>query len=224
MIQMSKKKKWICGIGAVVIIAVILSMCGGGSDKKSDTSAEQQQNESRQMEPSTIKLKGSHALLFKVEEPYLLRLVKTQDKGWQVRMKVNFVKVKDIDTRRYQLKIKCCPNMAYIDDYDVELQKGQLSNDYFNTLCAKEVGEPEELVIQPFSWDPMSYTDAKKIYDSTRSVMITDMDLEELKKEDIVKKATESIFDDEELKDVKDAAETAGKLLDAEKKLLDALF
>ncbi len=224
MIQMSKKMKWICGIGAFVLIAVLLSMCGGGSGDKSTASNEQQQNESREMAASTLKLKGSHASLFKVEEPYLLRLVKTPDKGWQVRAKINFVKVKEIDAKRYQLKMDCCPRMAYIDDYDVELQEGQLSSDYFNTLCAKEVGEPEELVLQPFSWDNMSYTDAKKIYDATRSVIITDMDLQEIKKEDIIQNATKSIVEDDDIKELKDAAETAGKLLEAEKDLLDALF
>lgn len=223
MIQTSKKMKWICGNGAVVLLVALLSACGGSGDKSS-ASNEQQQNESREMAASTLKLKGSHASLFKVEEPYLLRLVKTPDKGWQVRVKINFVKVRDIDTKRYQLKMDCCPEMAYIDDYDVELQEGQLSCDYFNTLCAKEVGEPEELVLQPFSWNPMSYADAKKIYDATRIVLITDMDLEELKKEDVIKNATKSILEDDDVKELKDAAETAEKILEAEKNLLDALF
>lgn len=218
MIQISKKMKWIGGIGAVAVVAVLLSMCGGSGDKSS-SSKEQQQNESREMAASTLKMKGSHASLFKVEEPYLLRLVNTSDKGWQVRAKINFVKVKDIDTKLYQLKMKCCPEMSYIDDYDVELQEGQLSSDYFNTLCAKEVGEPEELVLQPFRWDPMSYDDAKKIFDNTRSIIITDMDLEKLKKEQI-----KSVLEDDDVKELKDAAETAGKILEAEKNLLDALF
>lgn len=219
MIQMSKKMKWICGIGAFVLVAALLSMCGG-SGEKSSASEEQQQNESREMAASTLKLKGSHASLFKVEEPYLLRLVKTQDKGWQVRVKINFVKVKDIDTKSYQQQLKCCPEMAYMDDCDVELQEGQLSSDYFNTLCAKEVGEPEEIILQPFSWDPMSYEAAKKIYDATKYVIITDMELEKVQKEG----KSSSVFDDDDMQDVKDAAEKAGKILEAEKDLLDALF
>ena len=222
MIQMSKKMKWICGIGAFILIAALLSMCSGSNDKS--TASNEPQNESREMAASTLKLKGSHASLFKVEEPYLLRLVQTPDKGWQVRVKINFIKIKEIDTRRYRLNMDCCPEMAYIDDFDVELQQGQLSNDYFNTLCAKEVGEPEELVLQPFSWKPMSYEDAKKIYDATKSVLITDLDLEEISSKDVINEATKSIFDDDDVKELKDAAETAGKILEAEKDLLNALF
>ena len=47
--------------------------------------------------------------------------------------------------------------------------------------------------------------------------------LEPLKKESL-KSATQSIMDDEDIQDLKDAAETAGKLLEAEKELLNALF
>lgn len=224
MIQMSKKMKWICGLGAFVLMAALFSMCSSGSGEKKSSSEEQHQNESREMAASTLKLKGSHASLFKVEEPYLLRLVKTQDKGWQVRAKINFVKVKDIDTKNYQQKVKCCPEMAYMDDCDVELQEGQLSSDYFNTLCAQEVGEPEEIILQPFNWDPMSYEAAKKIYDATRYVVITDMDLDAVEKNNALLDATKSILEDDDVQELQDAAETAGKLLEAEKELLDALF
>ena len=70
----------------------------------------------------------------------------------------------------------------------------------------------------------MSYAEAKKIYDAVRGVIISDMALEEVKKEDAKKSATESLFEDEEMQELKEAAETAGKLLEAEKSLLDALF
>ena len=204
-----------------MLCAAVLCACGGSS--KPAQSDENQSNESREMAASTLKLKGSHASFFKVEEPYLLRLVKTPDKGWQVRVKINFIKVKEIDPKRYQQEIACCPEMAYMDDCDVELQEGQLSSNYFSSLCAKEVGEPEELILEPFCWNPISYEDAKKVYDGISYVVITDLDLEELKKEDALKSATEAVLNDENLQDVKNAAETAGKLLEAEKGLLDAL-
>ncbi|MBR6354546.1 MAG: hypothetical protein IKS01_02065, partial [Paludibacteraceae bacterium] len=119
---------------------------------------------------------------------------------------------------------KCCPEMAYMDDCDDELQEGQLSSDYFNTLCAQEVGEPEEIILQPFNWDPMSYEAAKKIYDATRYVVITDMDLDAVEKNNALLDATKSILEDDDVQELQDAAETAGKLLEAEKELLDALF
>ena len=221
MIEMSKKMKWICGIGAVILVAALLSMCGNDSEEKS--SNEQQQNESRKMEASTLKLKGPHATLFKVEEPYVLSLVQTPDQGWQVRVKINFVKAKEYDNKHYQSVLHCCRDIAYLDDFDVELQKGQYRYEDFSTLLVKEVGESEEITLKPFSWDKMSYSSAKKIYDGVRNVVIYEMELEPIKKDEPQKKSSKSILEDDDLKDVKDAAETASKILEAEKGLLDAL-
>lgn len=223
MIQMSKKMKWVCGIGAVALLAILLSMCGGGSDNKSSDSDENQSNESRKMEVATLKLKGPHASLFKVEEPYVLSLVKTPDEGWQVRVKINFVKSKDFDSKRYQPVLHCCRDIAYLDDFDVELQKGQYRYEDFSTLLVKEIGESEEITLKPFSWDKMSYSSAKKIYDGVRNVAIYEMELESVKKDDPKKKTSNSILEDDDLRDIKDAAETASKILEAEKGLLDAL-
>lgn len=223
MIQMSKKMKWICGIGAAVLLTALLSMCSGGSDKKSSNSDENQSNESRKMEVSTLKLKGPHSSLFKVEEPYVLSLVKTPDEGWQVRVKINFVKAKEYDSKRYQPQLHCCRDIAYLDDFDVELQKGQYRYEDFSTLLVKEVGESEEITLKPFSWDKMSYSSAKKIYDGVHSVVIYEMELEPVKLESAKKKSSSSVFEDDDLKDIKDAAETASKILEAEKDLLDAL-
>jgi len=223
MIQMSKKMKWVCTIGAAVLLTALLSMCSGGSDKKSSGSDENQSNESRKMEVSTLKLKGPHASLFKVEEPYVLSLVKTPDEGWQVRVKINFVKAKEFDGKRYQPQLHCCRDIAYLDDFDVELQKGQYRYEDFSTLLVKEVGESEEITLKPFSWDKMSYSSAKKIYDGVRNVVIYEMELEPVKQESAKKKSSSSVFEDDDLKDIKDAAETASKLLEAEKGLLDAL-
>ena len=49
------------------------------------------------------------------------------------------------------------------------------------------------------------------------------MELEAVKKESAQKKSSSSVFEDDDLKDIKDAAETASKILEAEKGLLDAL-
>lgn len=209
----------------MITCAVFLCACGGSSDKStSSANKKTPQNESREMPASTLKLKGSHASLFKVEKPYLLRLVQTPDNGWEVRIKATLAKVREIDTNRYQKKIDCCPDMAYMNEFDVEVQKGQLSCDYFDTLCDKAVGEPEELILKPFLWNPISYETAKKIYDAITYVIITDMELAELEPEDILKSGYQSPFDDDDIRDLKDAAETASKILEAEKNLLDALY
>jgi hypothetical protein len=70
--------------------------------------------------------------------------------------------------------------------------------------------------------DPVSER-AKEIFDNTVAVEISGLELEPLKKESL-KSATQSIMEDQDIQDLKDAAETAGKLLEAEKDLLNALF
>ncbi len=219
---MSKKMKWICGIGAVVLIAALLSMCGG-SDEKSSASSEQHQNESREMAVSTLKLKGSHASVFKVEEPYRLSLVKTPEDEWQVRVKINFAKAKSFDEKKYQPALESC-HVSFIDDFDVELTSADYNLTDFNTLLVKEIGESEDISFHTWSYRHLSHADAKKIYDAVSGVIISNIALKELKKEDTVKKATKSILEDDDMKDLKDAAESAEKILEAEKKLLDALL
>ena len=222
MIEMSKKMKWICGIGAFILVVALLSMCGG-SDEKSSSSAEEHQNESREMPASTMKLKGKHASLFKVEEPYVLSLVKTPENGWQVRGKITLKKVMDFNDMQFQPYLKSC-HADFIDGYDVELASADHRSADFNTLLAKEVGESEEVIIHTWDYKRMAYDEAKKIYDATQSVVLTDIELEAVKKEDAIKKAANSVLEDDDVKELKDAAETAGKLLEAEKNLLDALF
>lgn len=213
--------------------ALMLCACGGSSSKSSE-SDEQHENESREMAVSTLKLKGTHASLFKVEEPYLLRLAKTPDEGWQVLVKINFIKAKEVDTNAYQTSLQCCHEMAYLDDSDVELMKDQYPYEDFSTLLVKEVGESEEIILKPFSFEEMSYEQAKKIYDAVSTVAIYDMELEEVEKDEDVssdpslkstlKDAVDDAMDDDDMQDLKEAAETAGKILEAEKDLINALL
>jgi len=224
MIQMSKKMKWICGIGATVLVVGLLSMCGGGSEEKSSsTLSSEHQNESREMAASTLKLKGTHASLFKIEAPYRLSLVQTPEDGWQVRAKINFTKAKDFDNKSYQPTLESC-HVSFIDDYDVELASAEYNETDFSTLLVKEIGESEEISFHTWRYKRMSHEEAKNIYDKVRGVIISDMALEKIKKEDAKKSATQSILEDDEMQDLKEAAETAGKLLEVEKDLLDALF
>ena len=61
----------------------------------------------------------------------------------------------------------------------------------------------------------MSYNAAKKIYDEVQGIVISDIKLKELPKDE--KKGKQSIMDDSDLKEVKE-------VLEAEKQLLDVLF
>lgn len=184
---MKKTTKWIIGIVAAIIVMSIASTCGNDTDKKQDTT--QHSNESRKIAASTLKLKGTHASWFKVEEPIQISLVKTNDKGWEVRTKITFIKTKEIDTKKYQAQLQCCQYIDYIDDFEVELITDQYSNEEFNTLLAKSVGDSEAITLKPFQWEGMSYEKAKNIYDKLCGVIINGVEFEKVEK---VNKSTSS--------------------------------
>lgn len=215
------KRNIIIGVIGLILIIGAFSTCGGNDKKAEDTT--EHSNESREMPASAIELKGVHAGLFKVEGNIKLSLVKLTDKGgWEVRAKIPFIKIQDFDASQFKGEIACCPDMAYLDENEVEVQQDQCSDkDDFNSLLAKNVGDSESLTFRPYQYNGMSYDKAKKIYDATQGIVIKDIKLEELTKEE--KKQLDSVFDDDDLKDVKDAAETAGKIIDAEMEMLKAL-
>lgn len=214
---MKKSTKWIIGIVAAIIVLSIASTCGNDTDKKQETT--QHQNESRKIEASSLKLKGTHASWFKVENPVQISLIKTTDNGWEVRAKITFIKTKEIDTRKHQAQLQCCQNIDFIDDFDVELISGQYSYEEFNTLHAKSVGESETITLKPFQWEGMSYEKAKNIYDKLCGVVINGIEFEKAEKST----TSTSIFEDEDLKEVEKAAEDMIEILEAEAELLNAL-
>ena len=214
---MKKSTKWIIGIVAAIIVLSIASTCGNDTDKKQETT--QHQNESRKIEASSLKLKGTHASWFKVENPVQISLIKTTDNGWEVRAKITFIKTKEIDTRKHQAQLQCCQNIYFIDDFDVELISGQYSYEEFNTLHAKSVGESETITLKPFQWEGMSYEKAKNIYDKLCGVVINGIEFEKAEKST----TSTSIFEDEDLKEVEKAAEDMIEILEAEAELLNAL-
>ena len=103
---MKKSTKWIIGIVAAIIAISIISTCGNNTDKKQETT--QHQNESRKIDAASLKLKGTHASWFNVEDSLQISLVETTDKGWEVRAKITFIKTKEIDTKKYQAQLQCC--------------------------------------------------------------------------------------------------------------------
>lgn len=244
--NMKKSTKWIIGIVAAIIVMSIASTCGDDTDKKQETT--QHPNESRKIDASTLKLKGTHASWFKVEEPVQISLVKTNDKGWEVRSKITFTKTKDIDTKKYQAQLQCCQYIDYVDDFEVELITGQYSNEEFNTLLAKSVGDSEAITLKPFQWEGMSYEKAKNIYDKLCGVIINGVEFEKVEKayqstsstntlttyeeainstvktyEDIIDDAMENYEEviDEEIEAYEDAV---NKAIDAYEEALDDIF
>lgn len=220
---MKKSTKWIFGIVAAIIVISIAFTCGNDTDKKQETT--QHQNESRKIEASSIKLKGTHASWFKVEDPVQISLVKTTDKGWEVRAKITFIKTKEIDTKKYQAQLQCCQYIDFIDDFDVELISGQYSEEEFNTLHAKAVGESETITLKPFQWDGMSYEKAKNIYDKLCGVVINGIEFEKVEESTTTTSTSTStsIFEDDDLKEVKQAADDMKEILEAEAELINAL-
>ncbi|MBQ9440394.1 MAG: hypothetical protein IJU35_07405 [Paludibacteraceae bacterium] len=218
------KKTIIGGIVGVIVLICLFSTCGGGDDKKADDT--QHENETRKMEASTLKLKGPDAGLFKVDGDYELKLVQLSEGGWEGRAKATYAKVSDYDAANYKCALECCKDMDYLDQDDVELQSGQYKYEEFSTLLAKQVGETEEITLRPYEYDGLPYDKAKKIYDNTRYVVIRDITLEPLTKEEKTKKLGDIVdeaLNDDDVKDLKDAAKTAEKVLDAEVEMLKAL-
>jgi hypothetical protein len=216
---MKKSTKWIIGIVAAIIAISIISTCGNNTDKKQETT--QHQNASRKIDAASLKLKGTHASWFNVEDSLQISLVETTDKGWEVRAKITFIKTKEIDTKKYQAQLQCCQDIYFTDDFDVELISGQYSYEEFNTLHAKSVGESETITLKPFQWEGMSYEKAKNIYDKLCGVVINGIEFE--KAEESTSSTSTSIFEDEELEEVKKAADDMKEILEAEAELINAL-
>ena len=126
------------------------------------------------------------------------------------------------NSRSFERELKG-PYGKLLNSSDVELESLEMNSSDWETLIQED--EEAELAVSGNTWSykNMGYERAKEIFDNTVAVEISGLELEPLKKESL-QSATESIMDDEEVQDLKDAAETAGKLLDAEKELFYALF
>lgn len=196
----------------------ILYACGGSSPKPTE--------ESKTLPASSLIFKGKHAKLFKpVGDTFNVNLVKVND-SWQVRIKMTiatntpFEKIKNSSCFERELK---GPYGKLLNSSDVELESLEMNGSDWETLIQED--EEAELSVSGNTWSykNMGYERAKEIFDHTVAVEISGLELEPLKKESL-KSATQSIMDDKDVQDLKDAAETAGKLLEAEKELLKALF
>jgi hypothetical protein len=146
---------------------------------------------------------------------------------WQVRVKMTiasntpFEKIKNSEKFERELE---GPYGKLLNSSDVELESLEMNGSDWETLIQED--EESEMAIggKTWSYKHMAYERAKEIFDNTAAVEISGLELEPLKEESLIKSATQSIYNDEDIQDLKDAAETAGKILEAEKDLLNALF
>ena len=181
----------------------VLCACGGSSSQSEEKSKPAE--ESKTLPASSLILKGKHAKLFKLAGPdFKVNLVKVAD-DWQVRVKMTiatntpFNQIKDY--MKYEREISG-PYAKLLNSSDVELENLDMSG-------------------KTYEYKRMSYEAAKELFDSTVAVEISGLELEQAK----TPSATQSILgDDEDLQDLKDATESAAKLLEAEKELMKALF
>ena len=192
----------------------LLCACGGSSPKPTE--------ESKTLPASSLILKGKHAKLFKLSgDTYNVNLVKAND-SWQVRIKMNiatntpFAEIKNSSSFERELK---GPYGKLLNSSDVELESLEMNSSDWETLIQED--EEAELSVSGNTWSYINigYERAKEIFDNTVAVEISGLELEPLKKESL-----KSVMEDEDIREIKDAAETAGKLLEAEKDLLNALF
>lgn len=200
----------------------VLCACGGSSSQSEEKSKPAE--ESKTLPASSLILKGKHAKLFKLAGPdYKVNLVKAAD-DWQVRVKMTiatntpFNKIKDYT--KYEREISG-PYAKLLNSSDVELENLDMNGSDWDTLLQED--EEAEVTVsgKTYEYKRMSYEAAKELFDNTVAVEISGLELEQAKEPS----ATQSLLgDDEDLQDLKDATESAAKLLEAEKELMKALF
>ena len=200
----------------MIACATLMCACGGKT-----SSSQQPTDEAKSLDASTLTMRGKHANLFKVSaDTYKVMLVQAND-GWQVRIKVplslktEFKQLKDY--KKYERELSSVyGNLLNVSE--VELESLDLDESEWDVLL-QEGGETETSITgQTWSYKSYSYADAKSIYDRVAAVELTGIELEEAEET-----TSSSIFEDEDLEDVKAATEDMMEILEAEAELLNAL-
>ena len=201
----------------MIACATLMCACGGKT-----SSSQQPTDETKSLDASTLTMRGKHANLFKVAaDTYKVMLVQTND-GWQVRIKVpltlktEFKQLKDY--KKYEREVSSVYG-DLLNVSEVELESLDLDESEWDVLL-QEGAETETFITgQTWSYKNFSYEYAKSVYDKVTAVALTDIELEEAEEEEI----TSSIFEDEDLKEVKEATEDMMEILEAEAELINAL-
>lgn len=198
--------------------AVMLSACGGSSKP-------QPTEESKTLPASALVMKGKHAKLFRLADENLkVSLVNAND-GWQVMVKMTlannstYEQVKD--KNNYEPELSSVYGKL-LSSSDVELESLDMDTENFRNLIAEDADEQAVVSGHTYSYHHFSYEEAKAMYDKTAAVELSGIELKKATVESSLSNL-ESVFDDDDLQDVKDAAKTANKILEAEKGILEAL-
>ena len=200
----------------LIACATLMCACGGKS-----TSTQQPTDEAKSLEASTLTMRGKHANLFKVSaDTYKVMLVQTND-GWQVRIKVpitlktEFKQLKDY--KKYEREVSSVyGNLLNVSE--VELESLDLDESEWDVLLQEGEDAETSITGQTWSYKDFSYEHAKSIYERTVAVELTGIELEEAEET-----TTSSIFDDEELDDLKETTDDMLEILEAEAELINAL-
>lgn len=201
----------------MIACATLMWACGGKT-----SSSQQPTDETKSLDASTLTMRGKHANLFKVAaDTYKVMLVQTND-GWQVRIKVpltlktEFKQLKDY--KKYERELSSVYGNL-LNTSEVELESLDLDESEWDVLLQESAETETSITGQTWSYKGFSYEYAKSIYDKVAGVELTGIELEEAEEEEI----TSSIFEDEDLKEVKKATEDMMEILEAEAELINAL-
>ena len=201
----------------MIACATLMCACGGKT-----SSSQQPTDETKSLDASTLTMRGKHANLFKVAaDTYKVMLVQTND-GWQVRIKVpltlktEFKQLKDY--KKYERELSSVYGNL-LNTSEVELESLDLDESEWDVLLQESAETETSITGQTWSYKGFSHEYAKSIYDKVAGVELTGIELEEADEEEI----TSSIFEDEDLKEVKKATEDMMEILEAEAELINAL-
>ena len=201
----------------MIACATLMCACGGKT-----SSSQQPTDEAKSLDASTLTMRGKHANLFKVAaDTYKVMLVQTND-GWQVRIKVpltlktEFKQLKDY--KKYERELSSVYGNL-LNTSEVELESLDLDESEWDVLLQESAETETSITGQTWSYKGFSHEYAKSIYDKVAGVELTGIELEEADEEEI----TSSIFEDEDLKEVKKATEDMMEILEAEAELINAL-
>lgn len=166
------------------------------------------------LDASTIVLKGKHANMFCVANPYRVSLVKTDD-AWQVRAKVTIKNKKTYNQLADKNKYECEMSGIYgnlLSSNDVELSSLNVPSEDWDMLLAEDVNAQQDIAMKTYNYEHYPYEKAKEIYDKVAAIQLSGIELQEAE--------NDSFLSDE---DVQDVMEDVQKLLETEGQMINAL-
>ena len=133
----------------------------------------------------------------------------------KLTLKTEFKQLKDY--KKYERELSSgYGNLLNVSE--VELESLDLDESEWDVLLQEGAETETSITGQTWSYKSYSYADAKSIYDRVAAVELTGIELEEAEET-----TSSSIFEDEDLEDVKAATEDMMEILEAEAELINAL-